>query len=69
MFALLVLDVFSHEPLPKDHHFWNHPRIQITPHISAVTTLEEGVACFLETLNNIERDQPLINKVDIKKGY
>ena len=64
-----VLDVFSQEPLPKDHHFWNHPNIQITPHISAVTTPEEGVACFFETLKNIERDQPLINKVDIKKGY
>ena len=64
-----VLDVFSREPLPSDHPFWNYPNIQITPHISAITTPEEGVACFLETLKNIEGNLPLINKVDTKKGY
>jgi glyoxylate/hydroxypyruvate reductase len=64
-----VLDVFSQEPLPTDHPFWNHPNIHITPHISAVTTPDEGVACFIETFKKIEMNQPLINKVDIKKGY
>jgi glyoxylate/hydroxypyruvate reductase len=64
-----VLDVFSQEPLTADHPFWNHPNIHITPHISAVTTPDEGVACFIDTLKKIEMNQPLINKVDIKKGY
>ncbi len=64
-----VLDVFSHEPLVEDHSFWNHQSVIITPHISAVTTPEEGVECFLETLKNIEENKPLHNKVDVKKGY
>jgi glyoxylate/hydroxypyruvate reductase len=64
-----ILDVFSHEPLPEDHRFWKHPNIHITPHISAVTTPEEGVACFLETLKNLEENKPLKNIVDVKKGY
>jgi phosphoglycerate dehydrogenase-like enzyme len=64
-----VLDVFSQEPLPENHPFWNHPNVHITPHISAVTTPNEGAACFIETLKNIEENKPLHNKVDTKKGY
>lgn len=64
-----VLDVFSQEPLPKEHPFWEHPSIVITPHISAVTTPEEGVACFIETLKNLEENKPLRNVVNPSRGY
>ena len=64
-----VLDVFAEEPLKEEHPFWNHPYIYITPHISAVTTPEEGVECVLETLKNIEGNKPLRNKVDVKRKY
>jgi glyoxylate/hydroxypyruvate reductase len=64
-----VLDVFEHEPLPENNRLWGHPRVQITPHISAVTTPNEGAICFLETLRNIDENMPLTNKVDTKKGY
>jgi glyoxylate/hydroxypyruvate reductase len=64
-----VLDVFTEEPLPKDHSLWAHPKVLITPHISAVTTPAEGAYCFLETLRNIEEGKPLHNKVNVKKGY
>ncbi|MFJ5760685.1 D-2-hydroxyacid dehydrogenase [Neobacillus sp. NPDC093182] len=64
-----VLDVFEQEPLPDSNPLWNHPKVQITPHISAVTTPREGAACFLETLKNIDENRPLTNRVDTKKGY
>ncbi|HYK73502.1 MAG TPA: D-2-hydroxyacid dehydrogenase [Pseudoneobacillus sp.] len=64
-----VLDVFNQEPLPEENPLWVHPNVQITPHISAVTTPEEGVACFVETLKNIDENKPLRNKVDVEKGY
>ncbi|MDN3016444.1 D-2-hydroxyacid dehydrogenase [Paenibacillus sp. BSR1-1] len=67
--SFAVLDVFTQEPLPKDNPLWNHPRVYVTPHISAVTTPEEGVACFLETLKNLEENKPLPNKVDCRRGY
>ncbi|KKB38082.1 D-2-hydroxyacid dehydrogenase [Bacillus thermotolerans] len=64
-----VLDVFKEEPLPETHEFWEHPGIFITPHISAVTTPEEGAECFIDTLKNLENNQPLPNKVDVHKGF
>ncbi|WP_368504386.1 D-2-hydroxyacid dehydrogenase [Alkalihalophilus sp. As8PL] len=64
-----VLDVFREEPLPSGHPFWDHPKITITPHISAVTTPDEAVSCFIDTLFNIEQNKELLNQVDIKKGY
>jgi glyoxylate/hydroxypyruvate reductase len=64
-----VLDVFSQEPLPEENPLWDHPNIHITPHISAVTTPDEAVACFIETLYKIEENKRLLNKVDVKKGY
>ncbi|WP_216828638.1 D-2-hydroxyacid dehydrogenase [Alkalihalobacterium elongatum] len=64
-----VLDVFTVEPLPKDSSLWEHPSVIITPHISAVTTPDEGVDCFVDTLMNIEAKKPLRNKVEISKGF
>ncbi|WP_071394026.1 D-2-hydroxyacid dehydrogenase [Bacillus tuaregi] len=64
-----VLDVFSNEPLSSENKLWEHPHVWITPHISAVTTPSEGVDCFIDTLKNIEANKPLLNKVDIQKGY
>lgn len=64
-----VLDVFAIEPLPKENPLWEHPNVYITPHISAVTTADEGIACFIETLNKIQENKPLSNKVDTRKGY
>lgn len=64
-----VLDVFSIEPLPIENPIWDHPNVHITPHISAVTTPDEAVACFIETLYKIEGNKQILNKVDVKKGY
>lgn len=32
-----ALDVFRDEPLPLEHPFWEHPSVEVTPHISART--------------------------------
>lgn len=65
-----VLDVLSHEPLASDSYLWDRSDIIITPHISALTSSKEAVECFLSTLNNVEQKRfPLINQVDIDKGY
>lgn len=64
-----VLDVFRHEPLPPDHPFWAHPRITVTPHISAETRPETAAHVAAENLRRAMRGQTLLHLVDRKRGY
>jgi phosphoglycerate dehydrogenase-like enzyme len=64
-----VLDVFPEEPIKMSNPLWVRKDITITPHISAITSPEEAVLCFMETLMNIEANRPLQNQVDIQKGF
>ncbi len=53
-----MLDVFHDEPLPANHPLWSHPKIGITPHISAVTVIGESAAQIAEKITRIEAGQP-----------
>ncbi|MDP4084853.1 MAG: D-2-hydroxyacid dehydrogenase [Bacillota bacterium] len=64
-----VLDVFSEEPLSLSNPYWERKDVTLTPHISALTSPEEAVTCFIETLNKIENGKRIENKVDVKRGF
>ncbi|WP_416828953.1 D-2-hydroxyacid dehydrogenase [Ectobacillus polymachus] len=66
---LAVLDVVAQEPLPEESPLWTLPNVTITPHISALTSPEEAIDCFLETLDRLENGEPLLNRVNIEAGY
>jgi glyoxylate/hydroxypyruvate reductase A len=61
--------VFAQEPLPAVHPFWEEPRIEITPHISAVTLIDEGVEQIVAKLRAIERGETVTGVVDRLRGY
>ncbi len=63
------LDVFSQEPLPPEHAFWQHPAILITPHVSAVTNVATVVEQIAENYRRSQQGLPLLNLVDVTRGY
>jgi glyoxylate/hydroxypyruvate reductase A len=64
-----TLDVFRDEPLPADHPFWHHPRIVLTPHVSAVTMVEESVAQIAGKIHRLEAGLPISGIVLRQRGY
>lgn len=64
-----TLDVFSEEPLPPQHPFWDERRITITPHISALTLRTESVLQIAGKMRALERNEPVADIVDRSKGY
>ena len=63
------LDVFRLEPLPTEHPFWQHRSILITPHVSAVTNVATATAQIAENYKRSLIAQPLLNLVDVVRGY
>lgn len=63
------LDVFRTEPLPKDHPFWAHPKIQITPHTASVTRIETAALLVAENYRNHLKGAPLKHMASLTKGY
>ena len=66
-----VLDVYAQEPLPVDHPFWRHPRVLVSPHVSAVTDRfwERETALLVENIRRYRRRQRLKTLVDLEAGY
>lgn len=63
------LDVFHAEPLPRDHPFWTHPRIVVTPHIASLTQPRTAVGSIADGIRRHRAGEPLINLVDRARGY
>src|SRR6266508_4540715 len=62
--ASATLDVFRDEPLPVSHPFWHHPRITLTPHVSAVTLVTDSAAQVAAKIRALERCEPVGGRVD-----
>ncbi|WP_166416593.1 2-hydroxyacid dehydrogenase [Cochlodiniinecator piscidefendens] len=67
--AHATLDVFRVEPLPKDHAYWAHPNVTVTPHIAADTRPNTACAVIAENIQRGEAGQPFLHLVDRKAGY
>ncbi|MEM7734050.1 MAG: glyoxylate/hydroxypyruvate reductase A [Pseudomonadota bacterium] len=64
-----TLDVFRVEPLPKDHPFWAHPKVTITPHIAADTRPSTSAKVIVENVRRGEAGEPFLHLVDRQLGY
>lgn len=64
-----ALDVFASEPLAPDHAFWQHPRIAVTPHISAQTLEHDSLAQIASKIQALQRGEAIAGVVDLARGY
>lgn len=64
-----VLDVTEPEPLPRDHAFWSHPKILLTPHIASKVEPEPAARAVIENLRRYRTGLPPIGLVDRSRGY
>lgn len=67
--SIASLDVFKQEPLPKDHPFWKHERIDITPHVASLTNPKTVAPQIVENYWRMKNEQDLLNSVSRIKGY
>lgn len=64
-----TLDVFRVEPLPKEHPFWAHEQVTVTPHIAAETRAATTAKIIAENVRRSESGEPILYLVDRKNGY
>lgn len=64
-----ALDVFRDEPLPSDHPYWAHPKVEVTPHIAGDPNPRTAAAQVAENILRARDGRPLMNVVDPKMGY
>ncbi|MGB0439989.1 MAG: 2-hydroxyacid dehydrogenase [Paracoccaceae bacterium] len=67
--AHATLDVFRTEPLPKDHPYWAHPNVTVTPHIAAETRADSAAHVIADNIRRDQSGQPLRHVVDRTAGY
>jgi glyoxylate/hydroxypyruvate reductase len=64
-----ALDVFNTEPLPREHRYWSHPKVYVTPHVAGSTNPRTAAPGVIENIKRLRAGQPLINTVDPTTGY
>ncbi len=63
------LDVFHEEPLDKEHSFWEHPKVFMTPHIASITNIETARKQVFENIRRMREGRELLNVVNMERGY
>ncbi|PYG98971.1 D-2-hydroxyacid dehydrogenase [Arthrobacter stackebrandtii] len=65
------LDVFAVEPLPEASPLWEHPRVMVSPHTSALSQAENRLIAerFMENLKRFQAGTPLLHEVDTVHFY
>ena len=65
------LDVTHPEPLPPDHALWGMPNVLLTQHIGGASPFNSRriADLFSENLHRYKNGYPLLNLVDLSRGY
>lgn len=65
------LDVYATEPLPRSSPLWNLDNVILTPHTACVSGRywPRQVELFAENARRLRAKRPLLNRVNLEKGY
>jgi phosphoglycerate dehydrogenase-like enzyme len=66
-----ALDVFQQEPLPRSDPLWTHPRVLVSPHVSAVSDRfwERELDLIVDNVRRYKAGRRLRNLVNLEAGY
>lgn len=66
-----ALDVFETEPLPRESELYTFDQVILTPHVSGNSAgfWPRAMALFRENLRRDGANAPLLNRVDLLRGY
>jgi glyoxylate/hydroxypyruvate reductase A len=64
-----TLDVFSQEPLPRAHPFWDREEVLVTPHTATRASASEIARQTLLNLDSLRRGEVPAFAVDRDRGY
>ena len=66
-----VIDVTAEEPIPPQNPLWHCPNTLLTQHTGGGygEELSDKVRFFLKNLEHYRSGRPLLNRVDLEKGY
>ncbi len=64
-----ILDVFTTEPLPKDHPFWKHASILVTPHVASCSRPEWTLPELLDRAKRHAKGCDIPGIVQRNHGY
>ena len=67
--AAASLDVTEPEPLPADSPLWDHPQVQILPHVARRPSVSLTAPQLIENIRRHQAGQPLLQLVDRAAGY
>ncbi|TXK73881.1 glyoxylate/hydroxypyruvate reductase A [Mesonia sp. HuA40] len=63
------IDVFSEEPLPQNHAFWENEHIQITPHMASATDPKVVSQQIVSNLERLHQGKAMKNRIDQNREY
>ena len=63
------LDVYRTEPLPQESLFWEHPKVDLWPHVSAQTNPKSAADQVADAIRKVFSDEAPDNLVDPKLQY
>jgi phosphoglycerate dehydrogenase-like enzyme len=66
-----ALDVFTAEPLPATHPFYELENVLLSPHNADHVEgwLDRAIEVFIENFERYQKGKPLLNVVDKRAGY